>query len=151
MFPRMHVSLNVSDIKKSEAFYTFLFGVEPVKTKADYIKYYVESLSLVISLIERPDRVNPAFGHLGIQVETEQEVLDRLSEFKNSEFEVREEMKTSCCYAIQDKFWAADPDGHQWEIYYFHEDVDFFDPHQNMASQAADKSSNLPEVGTKCC
>ena len=43
--------------------------------------------------------------------------------------EVLEEMGTNCCYANQDKFWVKDPNGVQWEVYYFHEDVAFNDPH----------------------
>ena len=23
----------------------------------------------------------------------------------------------TCCYAVQDKVWAIDPDGHRWEIF----------------------------------
>lgn len=41
----------------------------------------------------------------------------------------KEEIGTACCYSVQDKFWAEDPDGVQWEVYYFHEDVEFNDPH----------------------
>ncbi|MNY53985.1 Cadmium-induced protein CadI [compost metagenome] len=29
-----------------------------------------------------------------------------------------DEMATNCCYAIQDKIWVTDPDGHQWEIFH---------------------------------
>ena len=39
-----------------------------------------------------------------------------------------EEIGTACCFAVQDKFWVDDPDGNQWEVYYFHEDVEFNDP-----------------------
>lgn len=48
-----------------------------------------------------------------------------------------EEIGTACCYALQDKFWAADPDGHQWEVYYFHEDVEFNDPHYALEDAKA--------------
>ncbi|MEO0605737.1 MAG: hypothetical protein AAF211_30170 [Myxococcota bacterium] len=23
----------------------------------------------------------------------------------------------TCCYAVGDKFWATDPDGHEWELW----------------------------------
>jgi len=29
----------------------------------------------------------------------------------------RDEMQTSCCYAVQDKSWVSDPDGNQWEVF----------------------------------
>jgi hypothetical protein len=49
----------------------------------------------------------------------------------------KEEIGTSCCYAVQDKFWATDPDGVQWEVYYFHEDAEFNDPHYEMQDASA--------------
>jgi hypothetical protein len=49
----------------------------------------------------------------------------------------KEEIGTSCCYAVQDKFWATDPDGHQWEVYYFHEDAEFNDPHYELSNTSA--------------
>lgn len=36
----------------------------------------------------------------------------------------REEMKTSCCYAPQDKIWIQDPDGTPWEIFTTHHDLE---------------------------
>jgi hypothetical protein len=27
------------------------------------------------------------------------------------------EEQTTCCYAVQDKVWVADPDGAPWEVY----------------------------------
>lgn len=36
----------------------------------------------------------------------------------------REEMNTTCCYAIQDKFWVTDPDGNEWEFFFTKEDSD---------------------------
>jgi hypothetical protein len=41
------------------------------------------------------------------------------------------------CYAVQDKFWATDPDGHQWEVYYFHEDAEFNDPRYELSDTSA--------------
>ena len=49
----------------------------------------------------------------------------------------REEIGTNCCYARQDKFWVNDPDGTEWEVYYFHEDAEFNDPrYQDEYDQA---------------
>src|SRR5919199_6797585 len=31
-------------------------------------------------------------------------------------------MQTSCCYAVQDKTWVADPDGNEWEAFVVLED-----------------------------
>ena len=34
----------------------------------------------------------------------------------------RDEMKTTCCYAVQDKTWVSDPDGNEWEVFVVLED-----------------------------
>jgi hypothetical protein len=34
----------------------------------------------------------------------------------------REEKQTTCCYALQDKAWVADPDGNEWEVFVVLED-----------------------------
>ena len=69
-FPRMHVSLYVSNLQNSIQFYTSFFGAEPVKVKPNYCKYILENPSLIISFVENKERVRQNFGHLGFQVET---------------------------------------------------------------------------------
>ncbi|MBL4653966.1 MAG: VOC family protein [Flavobacteriales bacterium] len=138
-FPKMHVSLYVSDISKTVAFYKTFFDQEPSKVKSDYAKFMLDSPALIISFVENTEKVQANFGHLGIQVETEQELAIKLLKAKQNNITVLEEIGTNCCYATQDKFWVADPDGHQWEIYYFHEDSEFNDP----------KYAN--ESATACC
>jgi catechol 2,3-dioxygenase-like lactoylglutathione lyase family enzyme len=128
-FPRMHVSLYVSNIAQTTEFYTTFFGVEPTKVKPNYAKYVLDSPSLIISFVENKERVKANFGHLGFQVETEEILANKLAEAKLKKMDILEEMGTNCCYAKQDKFWVTDPDGVQWEVYYFHEDAEFNDPH----------------------
>ena len=135
-FPRMHVSLYVSDLAASINFYTAFFGQPADKVKAGYAKYVLDNPALVISFVENKERVQGNFGHLGFQVETEQELAQRLLAAQSSKLEVLEEMGTNCCYANQDKFWVSDPDGHQWEVYYFHEDVAFNDPHYALGESS---------------
>lgn len=133
-FPRMHVSLYVSDLEKSMAFYNAFFGRQPDKIRNGYAKYILPSPSLVISFIENPALVNPLFGHLGFQVETKEEMETRLGVARDLKLVSKEETGINCCYAVQDKFWAGDPDGYQWEVYYFHEDAEFIDPRFEDAS-----------------
>ena len=127
-FPRMHVSLYVSDIEQTVQFYNRFFGVQATKIKPDYAKYELSKPGLIISFVQHPERVAGNFGHLGIQVGSEQELMEKLDAARFRKLNVLEELDTNCCYARQDKFWVADPDGHQWEVYYFHEDVSFNDP-----------------------
>jgi catechol 2,3-dioxygenase-like lactoylglutathione lyase family enzyme len=127
----------VADISKTVDFYNAFFDKEADKIKTGYAKYILNTPALVISFVENPARVQSNFGHLGIQVDTEEKVHHYLQVAQSKELNTKEEMGTNCCYAKQDKFWVADPDGHQWEIYYFHEDVEFNDPHYALEEQAA--------------
>ena len=136
-FPRMHVSLYVSDITKTVGFYTTFFGQEPVKVKPKYAKYVLESPSLIISFVENKERVQSNFGHLGFQVETLEDLNIKLWEAKKKNIVAKEEVGTNCCYAKQDKFWLNDPDGVQWEVYYFHADAEFNAPNYEISEDKA--------------
>lgn len=148
-FPRMHVSLYVSDMEKTITFYDQFFGQAADKVKHKYAKYILSSPALVISFIENAARVQSNFGHLGIQVETKEEMESKLEIARTQGIVSKEEIGTACCYAVQDKFWAADPDGHQWEVYYFHEDVEFNDPHYALEDTSACCTSEVKEETTK--
>lgn len=136
-FPRMHVSLYVSDIASTVNFYTTFFGQPASKVKKGYAKYELENPGLIISFVENADRVAGNFGHLGIQVGSKEEMEAKLAVAKGHGIVSLEEMGTACCYAVQDKFWATDPDGIQWEVYYFHEDVEFNDPKYSSEDNSA--------------
>ncbi len=135
-FPRMHVSLYVSDIEKTIGFYNLFFGQKPAKIRKGYTKYILAEPSLIISFVENPERVQQHFGHMGFQVETLEQLNERLKIARKAGLVTLEEIGTNCCFAKQDKFWATDPDGVQWEVYYFHEDAEFNDPHYEESSSA---------------
>ncbi|SMB83716.1 Glyoxalase/bleomycin resistance protein/dioxygenase [Hymenobacter roseosalivarius DSM 11622] len=146
VFPRMHVSLYVSDLAATVNFYTAFFGQPAAKIRRGYAKYVLDKPSLIISFVENPDRVASNFGHLGFQVETVQEMEQRLEAARRTGLLPREEMGTSCCYAKQDKFWVNDPDGVEWEVYYFHEDAEFNDPRYQQEYDQANGSGS-----SQCC
>ncbi|GHN02047.1 glyoxalase/bleomycin resistance/dioxygenase family protein [Cytophagales bacterium WSM2-2] len=146
----MHVSLYVSDIKKSVDFYSRFFRQPPVKVRPAYAKYVLENPSLIISFVENKERVQSNFGHLGFQVETPEELNSRLLEAKAEDLVQREEIGTNCCYAKQDKFWVNDPDNVQWEVYYFHADAEFNDPHYELKEASACCTVSSAEVKSGC-
>jgi len=149
-FPRMHVSLYVSDITKSVDFYSNFFGQAPEKVKPGYAKYVLEKPSLIISFVENKDRVQSNFGHVGFQVESLDELNRKLAEAKQKNLVAREEIGTNCCYATQDKFWVNDPDNVQWEFYYFHADAEFNDPHYEMHDASACCTVSAADVKSSC-
>ncbi|NER12268.1 glyoxalase/bleomycin resistance/dioxygenase family protein [Leptobacterium flavescens] len=137
VFPRMHVSLYVSNLAATVNFYSTFFRKPADKIKSRYAKYILDSPSLIISFIENPERVQSNFGHLGFQVSTREEMEQRLELARKQDIVHKEEIGTACCYAVQDKFWVNDPDNIQWEVYYFHEDAEFNDPHYELQDTSA--------------
>ncbi len=121
----IHVSLNVKDLARSVAFYRGLFG-EPRKLKTDYAKFVGANPEIHLALQPglHAEAAGGALSHLGIRVDTNDEVRRLRSELKSRGLVSEEEKREACCYAIQDKFWLTDPDGNRWEVYTVLEDIE---------------------------
>lgn len=113
---KTHISINVSNVKESIQFYTKMFGVEPFKVKEDYAKFDVANPPLNFTMNQRPFENGGSLSHLGLQVESTGEVLEMGKRWQESGLITLDEMKTDCCYALQDKTWVQDPDGNRWEV-----------------------------------
>ncbi len=154
-FPKMHVSLYVKNLEDTIKFYSAFFGQKPDKVENKYTKYILDEPALIISFIENPSKVQAYFGHLGFQVDTLEELNKKLALAKESKLVSSEEMGVSCCYAVQDKFWVHDPNGIAWEVYYFHKDVKFNDPHYEMEAEStccsSDHSKSEKTQKESCC
>ena len=111
-----HLSLNVSNIDSSVAFYEKVFGVAPAKRRPGYAKFDLQSPSLNLTMQEAP-RSGVNASHFGIQVATSDDVAEASDGFKKRGLAVLAEENTDCCYAIQDKVWVTDPDGNMWEVF----------------------------------
>jgi catechol 2,3-dioxygenase-like lactoylglutathione lyase family enzyme len=118
---RVQLALNVGDIDASVAFYSTLFGTGPAKRRPGYANFAIATPPLKLVLIEsaeaRTDGVAGALNHLGIEVETPEDVQAAAARLTAEGLvpDVRE--STTCCYAVQDKAWLNDPDGAPWEVY----------------------------------
>ena len=114
---KTHISINVSDVKKSIEFYTKMFGVAPFKVKEDYAKFDVANPPLNFTMNQLPFAKGGSLSHLGLQVESSEEVLEMGKRWQEAGLITLDEMKTDCCYALQDKTWVSDPDGNRWEVF----------------------------------
>ena len=121
---KTHISLNVTDVEKSAEFYQKMFGVAPVKRKTDYAKFDVSNPPLNLTMNQVTVEKGGALSHLGLQVETTEEVLEMTRRWNESGLRTLEEMQTDCCYAMQDKTWVSDPDGNRWEVFVVLSDTD---------------------------
>ena len=115
--PKAHVAIFVQDLAKSLEFYRRLFGVEPVKVRTGYAKFDVANPPLNFTLNQVEHAGRGALSHLGIQVETTDDVLAARRQWQDQGLLPRDEMQTDCCYALQDKAWVRDPDGNEWEVF----------------------------------
>lgn len=115
---KTHVALNVADLHRSVAFYRAMFAIEPTKYKDDYAKFDLDNPGLNLALNSVDTAVNPgSLSHLGIQVDSREAVAAAIARFQVAGLATLEERSTDCCYALQDKVWVTDPDGHRWEIF----------------------------------
>lgn len=135
-FLKPHVSINVRNVTESVAFYQKIFGIEPAKVRTGYAKFDVQNPPLNLAMNEVPYGERGALSHLGLQVASTDDVLAVRARWAEMGLSTRDEMQTSCCYAVQDKTWVSDPDGNEWEVFVVLED-------------------NLPEVSgagvSACC
>lgn len=117
-----HVSLNVSNIEQSIDFYRKMLGIEPCKVRTGYAKFDVQNPPLNLAMNEHPVGEPGRLSHLGIQVASTEDVMAMRERWIKAGLATRDEMKTSCCYAVQDKTWVSDPDGNAWEVFVVLED-----------------------------
>lgn len=116
---RFHLHVGVTDLDASIAFYTRLFGAEPLVVKADYAKWMLDDPRINFAISVREGAVK-GIEHVGLQVEDESELAEVYARLKAADRPVLEEGATTCCYARSDKSWIADPDGVVWEAFLTH-------------------------------
>ena len=114
---KAHLAINVRNVEQSIEFYKKMFGIEPSKVRTGYAKFDVTNPPLNFTLNQVTFSDSGALSHLGIQVSSTDDVVAIRDSWKSSGLDPREEMQTSCCYALQDKAWVHDPDGNEWEVF----------------------------------
>ncbi len=116
---RLHVALTVTNLEESKHFYELLLGVSPSKERPRYAKFEPvdPSVNLTLNEVDGDIIVEGGSAHFGVQVKSVAEVHAAIERFKTAGIETITEEATTCCYAVQDKVWAVDPDGHKWEVF----------------------------------
>src|SRR5919205_3783576 len=103
---KAHLALNVRNVERSIEFYKKLLGIEPSKVRTGYAKFDVQNPPLNLTLNEYTFAERGALSHLGIQVASTDDVLTMREKWIAAGLITRDEMQTSCCYALQDKAWV---------------------------------------------
>ena len=124
---RVQLALNVADIDTAVEFYSKLFGTEPAKRRDGYANFAIAEPPLKLVLIEDPNQTPGTLNHLGVEVDSSEEVAAAQARLAGRGLTTALEQQTVCCYAIQDKVWVDGPGGEPWEIYTVLADADMAD------------------------
>jgi catechol 2,3-dioxygenase-like lactoylglutathione lyase family enzyme len=138
-----HLSLDVPDLDRAVDFYRELLGVEPAKRKHSYAKFELADPPVALALQQNG---RGGLSHLGIRVETTDEVVSASKRLAESGLVTFDERDTTCCYARQDKVWVSDPAGNRWEVYTLLEDVE-----EEHGEAAACCSPQAGAEASACC
>jgi hypothetical protein len=112
---RLHIHVSVENIPQSVRFYSTLFATEPAVTKPDYAKWMLDDPRVNFAISTRSGETG--LDHLGIQVETLDELHEVYERLQQADRPVLVEGATTCCYAKSEKSWITDPQGLSWETF----------------------------------
>jgi catechol 2,3-dioxygenase-like lactoylglutathione lyase family enzyme len=145
-----HVSLNVSNIDDSVAFYEKVFGVAATKRRPGYAKFDLQSPSLNLTMQEAP-RTGVNASHFGVQVASSEDVASAWARFKGAGLKTLTEENTECCYALQDKVWVEDPDGNSWEVFVVKGEAAAMEKQVSTTGCCVPKVDEKAKSGSGCC
>ncbi len=139
---RFHVHVSVKDLTQGIDFYSALFGTAPSVTKDDYAKWMLDDPRINFAISTRSGKIG--LDHLGLQVDSDEELIAVEAHLKQASPDVIEQKGTACCYAESDKYWVQDPAGIPWEAFHTLGTVPVF------GAQPGDQKKAIP-VQSACC
>jgi catechol 2,3-dioxygenase-like lactoylglutathione lyase family enzyme len=149
---RVQLALRVADLEASVAFYSKLFAAEPAKRRPGYANFAIAEPPLKLVLIEGAAGEPTRMDHLGVEVETTEEVTAAAARLAAEGLATVTEVDTACCYAVQDKVWATGPGAEPWEVYVVKGDADTLDKAASSACcTPAAQAGAQPPAATSCC
>jgi catechol 2,3-dioxygenase-like lactoylglutathione lyase family enzyme len=151
---RVQLALRVSDLEGSIRFYSSLFGVEPAKRRPGYANFAVTEPPLKLVLLEGEADRSTVMDHLGVEVESTDEVNEATARLSELGLFTQVEDDTTCCYARQDKVWVHGPGNEPWEVYTVKEDSPDFGTNgiiTTMPDDATNTSGRQDGEASTCC
>lgn len=112
---RLQLALNVANLDAAIEHYSKLFGTAPTKVRPGYANFAVVDPPLKLVLIENQEATD-SINHLGVEVASVDEVRAAHERVTAAGMPTWVEGETTCCYAVQDKFWVEGGD-HAFEVY----------------------------------
>jgi catechol 2,3-dioxygenase-like lactoylglutathione lyase family enzyme len=154
---RVQLALRVADLEASIDFYTKLFGAEPAKRRPGYANFAVTEPPLKLVLLEGEPGQETVMDHLGVEVESTEEVTAATGRLSTLGLFTDVESDTTCCYAVQDKVWIHGPGKEPWEVYVVKGDSVTYGTDPGLTAAACCASSEPAEQpagagsSTGCC
>jgi len=103
----------------------------------------------------------PGLDHLGIQVESQDELQEVYARLRSAGGNIIEQGQTSCCYAKSEKSWTDDPAGIAWETFFTTgESTQYGDgtgereariAQQKVCCEPQAASEPVPQTAAACC
>lgn len=154
---RLHVHVSVDDLSRSIGFYSALFASKPSVVKPDYAKWMLEDPRVNFAISTRGRA--PGLDHLGIQVETGDELQEVYARLRQAGGNIIEQGQTACCYAKSEKSWIDDPAGIAWETFHTTgESTDYGDGSGESRARVAHEQTSAccepqaaPKPSQACC
>ncbi|MFJ3950816.1 VOC family protein [Streptomyces sp. Je 1-4] len=141
---RVQLALHVADLEGSVRFYSKLFGVEPAKRRPGYANFAIAEPPLKLVLIEGVAGQETRLDHLGVEVDSTEQVTSATNRLKEAGLATFEENDTSCCYALQDKVWVHGPGKEPWEVYVVKADADRMGTGEALSGDACCSGQSTP-------
>ncbi|MFO1206229.1 MAG: glyoxalase/bleomycin resistance/dioxygenase family protein [Burkholderiales bacterium] len=101
----------IADLDASVAFYRALFATEPTVLKPDYAKWMLDDRRHQLRHIDRGHHIG--LDHLGIQVETDEELGELRHRLDAAALAVAQEQALPARHARSNKHWTVDPQRHR--------------------------------------
>ena len=156
---RFHVHAHVEDLQASIAFYCKMFAAQPTRVESDYAKWMLEDPRINFAISTRGGK--PGVDHLGIQTDTEDELVALKAQAEAADLTLQDVGETTCCYARSDKYWVTDPQGIPWEQFHTLNGIPTFsessaEAREPSACCAGDSPRGKPvgirvKAATSCC
>lgn len=110
---RFHLHLRVFDIDSNVDFYSSLFGVPPALREAKRVQWVLEDPLVTLTLTDAGPA--PGLEHLGIHVDTDEELEAVRRQFARLDVRSREAMSMDPGEARSSEHWLIDPQGILWQ------------------------------------
>jgi catechol 2,3-dioxygenase-like lactoylglutathione lyase family enzyme len=150
---RVQLALRVADLEASVDFYAKLFGTQPAKRRPGYANFAITEPPLKLVLIEGQPGEDTRMDHLGVEVETTEQVNAATTRLTGEGLATLTEDDTACCYAVQDKVWVTGPGSEPWEVYVVKGDADTLDkvPGSDCCAPAGETAGDSQQASAACC